>query len=58
MKKESPALFEPAEEFNFAAHFSLSEFENINDERVEVLSPCERSLGCCTRLSNRSREDR
>jgi hypothetical protein len=34
MKKESPALFEPAEEFNFAAHFSLSEFENINDERV------------------------
>jgi hypothetical protein len=50
-QKESAALFEHAEEFNFAAHVSLSEFENINDERVEVRSPCERSLRCHTLLS-------
>jgi hypothetical protein len=33
MKKESAALFEHAEEFNFAAHVSLSELGNINDEK-------------------------
>jgi hypothetical protein len=36
MKKESAALFEHAEEFNFAAHVSLSELGNITDERVEI----------------------
>jgi hypothetical protein len=36
MKKESAALFEHAEEFNFTAHVSLSGLGNINDERVEI----------------------
>ena len=45
MKKESAALFEHAEEFNFAAHVSLSGLGNINDERVEI------RVHVCARLS-------